>query len=197
MFLSKKKGRLLALECKFRLSTSQPDIQIKSHEICTWKVVLCRHSSLDSQLLFCLSVSPPPRTLSTTTPSLTPNTSQRGFPLVFPAPLQCSLPLHQAPPLRCTSLLHPCLCINAPGLHAVSTPPSPVPCPMSVSTPPLCALCQRPCPCAPTSASTQTLHLASTPRPLCECHLRCALLCICAPTSLCPLCLGCNDKLHL
>jgi hypothetical protein len=119
-----KKWRLLALECKFRLSTSQPDIQIKSREICTWKVVLCRHSSLDSRLPFCLSVSPP---LVLCQPPPHPSHQTRvegGFLLSFLPPTNAPSPSTRPPP--CAA---PRSCI-----------------PASASTPPACALRQRPLP---------------------------------------------------
>ncbi|KAF8475239.1 hypothetical protein DFH94DRAFT_760126, partial [Russula ochroleuca] len=119
-----KKWRLLALECKFRLSTSQPDIQIKSREICTWKVVLCRHSSLNSRLPFCLSVSPP---LVLCQPPPHPSHQTRvegGFLLSF-------LPPSNAP--------SPCT-----GPRPCAAPRSCIP--ASASTPPACALRQRPLP---------------------------------------------------
>jgi hypothetical protein len=121
------------------VSDVTPDIQIKSREICTWKVVPA------TPLLFGLSV-PPPRTLSTATPSLVQNTSRRGFPLVFPAPppseslvslptapLQCPLPLplHRAPApalhpapasLRLRQCPRPARCVNAPFPCAMPQP---------------------------------------------------------------------------
>jgi hypothetical protein len=90
---------------------------------------------LVSGFLFCLSVSLP-LVLCQPPPPPSRQTRIGGFLLSFlppppllPSPLSlCQLPRSNAfpctgpPPLHCTPLLHPCLSVNAPGLHAVSTP---------------------------------------------------------------------------